>query len=118
MAIRITAGRAARYMIQVSSAKDFSYVDYEAQTEGTAWAPPYPMKEGQYFWRVQSFNDLSLASDWSKVYSFTLLPAPAAFVPAPPQLPGPYLTEPAYGASRDLDSLKFSWRPLDGAAFY
>jgi hypothetical protein len=109
---------AARYTLQLSSAKDFSYVDFESQTEGTSWAAPYPLKEGEYFWRVQSFNDLSLAGDWSKTYAFKLVPASASFVPVQPLLPGPSITDPAYDAQLDADALKFSWKPVDGAASY
>ena len=105
---------AGRYRIQVSTDPSFSTIDilnYMTATNldtvmgGVAISP-----EGDFYWRVMSYNNaLSDSSLWSPVRKLTLDTTPPA---------EPFPSTPSDGAYLNNYNVSFSWFSVDGAHSY
>ncbi len=98
---------AVRYTFQLDDENTFSdplFVEYVDLPDPSA--APSVTSLGTYYWRVKARDLAANVSDWSSVFSFTVV-APAA----------PTLTSPA-NASSSILGLSFNWNKPNGAVMF
>ncbi|MBI2596160.1 hypothetical protein HYW46_05515 [Candidatus Daviesbacteria bacterium] len=75
------------YRVQVDDNTLFSSPDKDYYTSNTAYSPN--LNDGIWYWRVRAKDSSGAASDWSSVWSFTLISATPTAVPTPTSTPTP-----------------------------
>jgi YVTN family beta-propeller protein len=99
---------ATQYEIQVDGDTTFSSPVLDIYPSDTTYTAASPLADGAYYWRVRAGN-ASIWSNWSDVWSFTVL------VPGP--LP-PVLYTPADGETLTDNTPTFVWSEPASAAGY
>ena len=100
------------YSVHVSESTNFSSLIFDQQSiTGTSVSVPNLNNATTYYWRVRAANTVG-NSNWSSVWSFTVVPQPASVVAIP------VLQSPANSATNVSTSATMSWLASAGAETY
>ncbi len=100
-----TAG-ATSYKLEVDGDADFVGAE-SYTTKSTSMVVPFPLGDGDWYWRVTASKGAGLNSPASEERRFVVAP-----------LPAPVITSPPDDATQSLQDVVLDWAPVPGAASY
>ncbi len=99
---------AASYEVQISPNGDWANnLYYDVITASTTWSPAKTLNNGSYYWRVRGIDNAGNFSAWSDSWLLSVTP-----------LAAPEPVFPDADATIANPDLRFSWKPVPGAAAY